>query len=209
MFEVVTPTGDYTLLSAAELRTAIGLSSTDTGEDAKLGEIGPMAFAAITRACRVMAEGVKVPTLRKETLRDTFRSDRHYRELILSRRPIVSITSIVEGETTLETTDYEIEAGAGMLKRLSSDNYTRWACGKIVVTYLAGYDVVPDDLKDAAARLVNTYYLSGTDDPLEKSVELPDIGTVQRWVDKDSDAGMPDDILAALQRGGYVNVWVG
>lgn len=209
MFQVTEEAGDTSLLTAAELRTAIGLTAADGSQDTKLNEIGPRAFAAITRACRVAADGIKVPTLRAETCVDTYRFKSMQTSLVLTRRPIASITSVVENDVTLEATDFEREDAAGILKRLSGDAFTRWPCGKLVVTYVAGWATVPAELKDIAARLVNTYYLSGGDDPMVKSIDVPGVYSEQRWVDKEADAGMPDDIMAALERGGFVNYWIG
>jgi hypothetical protein len=47
------------------------------------------------------------------------------------------------------------------------------------------------------------YHGSEGDDPNERRVEIPGVISIERWVDAGSDAIMPDDIMAGLQRDGY------
>lgn len=211
---IADPEDDRSLLSAAELRLAIGLASADASQDAALTPLGLRVSAVITKACRVASAGVVPPNLRLETVTETFRPDRgHSRSecpLILARRPIVIINSVIENGTTLDATGYEIDAGSGLLWRLSNDCRTCWAAhGKIVIDYDAGWEDVPDDLKRIASELVSAYYLQSGSDQSEKRLSIPGLIDSERWVDVTSDAELPDDLMAALYRGGYVNIWVG
>jgi len=151
MLTIATPALDLILLTLAEARAAVGV--TDSSQDAQLEILRKRVSAAITAACRVASAGATPPTLRLEVVSDTYRLKSRHEALILSRRPVVTVSSVVEDGTTLAATDYEVDASAGLLKRLSGDEYTCWSCGKIVVAYSAGWETVPEDLKEAASKL--------------------------------------------------------
>jgi hypothetical protein len=96
---VTAAASDLTLLTPTELRAAIGLDMEDTSQDTALGVLGTRVAARIVAACRVAAAGATPPTLRSETLSETFRLNGGTRtgKLILSRRPVTAIGSVVEG----------------------------------------------------------------------------------------------------------------
>lgn len=74
----------------------------------------------------------------------------------LAAYPVTGITSVVEGETTLATTDWRLDAGAGLLYRLGTETVPKvrhWKASKLVVVYTAGFATVPDDLEEAASVL--------------------------------------------------------
>jgi hypothetical protein len=203
---VITAATDRALLTTAELRDAVGASLTDP----QLMTLGNRVAAAIARACGV-AEGGTVPvTLRLETLSETFRTRDCRRRLMLSRRPVVSITSVTEGGTAVAVSDYEFDGPAGLLTRFSAGDLTDWpSCSRIVVVYSAGYESVPDDLKDIASRLAATWAINKGRDLTLKRDRIDGVGEQEYWVDPDADSVLPDDIMAALRRGGYVNDWMG
>lgn len=210
MLTVNDPNEDRALLTIEDARAAIGLDEADDSEDATLEPLRQRVSAIITAACRVAADGATPATLRLETATDTYRLKSHQNCLILSRRPVDEITSIIENGTPLiEGAEFECDKSAGLLYRLSGDVRTCWPCGKVVVVYGAGWEVVPEDLKLIASRTLNGYWLADGVDPMEKSVDIPDIISVQRWVDAAADGILPTEIVNALSRGGYVNYWVG
>jgi hypothetical protein len=173
---ITTPAPDYNLLTASELRLSVGVGSADTSQDATLTPIGLRVSAAIARACNVATAAASPATLRSETLTERFRLDGWRRSLRLSRRPVTAITSIVEAGVTLTADDYEMDASAGMIDRLSGDCVTCWAIGRTTVVYVAGWATVPDDLKLAASKLTQAYYAtSGDYNPLLRSEEVPDV----------------------------------
>jgi hypothetical protein len=205
MLEVTTPAEELDLLTNAELSAAIG-SPTLTTE--QLDDLNARIAAMITRHCRVVAAGVTPPTLRQETLRETFRLKSRQDCLILARRPIVSVSSVTEAGTALTVADdIEIEAGSGLLRRLSSDEEVCWPCGKIVVTYVAGWDTVPDDLKQAAMKLAAVIYSEGVRvDPSLKRESIPGLGDREFWVSPNDDALIPAEVADLLAP--YTNVVV-
>jgi hypothetical protein len=74
--------------------------------------------------------------------------------LILRRRPIISIESLIEDQVTIDSSEYEFDPGAGILYRLTNDDRrTTWLANKITVNYICGYFLLEDlpyDLEKAA-----------------------------------------------------------
>lgn len=207
MLTVTTAATDLTLLTVAERRAAVGVA--DASRDAELLTLEARVAAAITAACKVARNGTVPPTLRLETLTETLRPTVERCEIILSRRPIVSVTSITEDGTAVVAADYEIESGAGMLRRLSGDEPTIWAAAKIVVVYVAGWATVPEELKLAAAKFMQAEIQQGTRDPMLKSKTTEGVSSYEWWVDPTNDSVIPAEVMDILQRGGYVNNWIG
>lgn len=206
MFVVSAPAGDIALLSIAELRATVG--ATDGSKDAALTALGKRVAASITAACRVAPSGVTPPTLRLETIVETFRLKSRQNCLILARRPVVEITSAVEDGVTLGADEYEVDAASGMLYRLSSDVRICWPGCKIVVTYSAGWQTVPDDLKLAAVKLAGVFWSEGERiDPNLKSVDIPGVISKEYWVAPSSDTLVPQEVLDLL--GPYMNHYIG
>jgi hypothetical protein len=206
MLTITTPATDLKLLTAAELRAAIGV--TNGNQDTALAVIETRVAASIARVCRVPQGGVRVPTLRSETLTEVFRLNASVCELRLSRRPIVSITSVVEDGTALDADDYETDDAAGLLRRLDgNDSPSRWASAKITVVYVAGWATVPDDLKLAAAKYVNALYQAGTRDANLRHEEIPGVRTVDYWVPDSGEPAIPPEVIDILSAGGYLNYW--
>lgn len=124
------------------------------------------------------------PTFGRETCRATWWAAgcaaRPPLLLLPWRVPIVSITSVVEdGETLVASDDYALQP-AGMLQRLSDDTPICWSAGKIVVTYVTGWniptaDVVPPDVEAAIIDQVKTMYLGRDRDGALRSETVFDV----------------------------------
>lgn len=203
LFAVTTVNEDRSLLTIAELRAAAGV--TDGSKDAALRILGDRVSASIVKACRVAQDGVTPPTLRLEAVSDTFRLKSERDALILSRRPIVAVSAVVEVGTTLAATAYEMDAAAGLLRRLATDAHTTWPCGKILVSYTAGYATVPHDLKLAAAKFVTAETQSDGRDPLLKRKVTEGVSEYEWWVDPSKESVIPAEVMDLLERGGFVN----
>src|SRR4051812_47839033 len=163
MLTIASPNTDRSLLTLAEIRVAAGLSATDNSKDATLVPLGAYVSASITSACKVAKSGVIPPTLRLETVTQTFLFKSLQKSLVLARRPVVSVTSVTQTDSLLSETEYTLDGAAGILYRanLAGYSYTMpngpygwWPCGNTVVEYTAGYATVPDDLKYAAIKFV-------------------------------------------------------
>lgn len=204
---VTTPATDRNLLTLPELRAAIGLAETDTSKDATLTVLGARISDTLARTCLIATGGVTPPTFRLETLTETFRQRRRVIELVLSRRPIASVTSVHEDGIEVEAADFEIDAASGLLRRLSSDEECYWPCGKIVVVYRAGWATVPEDLKLAASKMANQIYRESARDPNLKRVVTEGVGEREYWVAPTSDPLVPAEVMELL--GDYINHGVG
>lgn len=194
-FSVTTPAADLALLTVAELRAAIGV--TDTSKDAELAILGLRVAAAIARQCSIVSDGVNPPTLLSETCTEIFRWSGGCGPLPLSRRPVTAITSVTVDGTVIDAADYEIGNGAN-LHRLSSDERTYWACGKITVVYVAGYAAAPPDLKLAASKLVTALYSETARDPSLKREDLYGVLEREYWVAPSDDPLLTKEISELL-----------
>src|SRR6185369_7395401 len=101
LFTVTTANNDP-LLTTAEARAAVGI--TDTSRDADLTRLVARISAAIYRASKVRTDGVHAPTLLSESVTETFRLECPKKSLLLSRRRITDIETILEGVTELDDT---------------------------------------------------------------------------------------------------------
>lgn len=208
MLIIASPNADRSLLTLAERRSAAGV--TDNSRDIELTALGGYVDAAITKACRVSVDGATPPTLRLESVSETWRLTWEHSSLILARRPVVAITSVTENDTLLTADDdYEIETASGLLYRLSGGTRICWPCGVIAMPYSAGYATVPDDLKYAAIKFMRALLQSGDRDPMLKMKRTEGVSEYQWWVDPTKDSIVPAEVMDILSLGGYVNTWVG
>jgi hypothetical protein len=200
MLTVTTAAADRTLLTLAEIRSATGVSGTTYNDD--LTTLNSRVAAALARACRLASGGVSPPTFRAETLTEVFRQESSEEYLILSRRPATSITSVVEDTTTLDTDEYEVDIGTGLLYRLDGDDSRiHWAATKITVVYVAGWATVPDDLKLAAAKFARILWTEEGPDAREPGLKREEIAgatTLEYWVAPASDPLMSAEIAELL-----------
>jgi hypothetical protein len=162
MLTVTTPAESYDLTLLATVKSELGI--TDRSEDEKLARWITQASGEVSkRLNRVFAE---------ETVSETFRLTCRQDGLLLSRFPVSAIASIVENDSTLETTDYELVTQTGELNRLRDDRGWHWPRGKIVVTYTAGYAAIsdlPEGVERLAIIFVNQYRYSAPRDPMLRS----------------------------------------
>jgi hypothetical protein len=201
-FSVTTPASDVSLLTIPELRAAAGVS--DASKDAELTIIGRRISTAIARQCALVDDGVNPPTLLRETCTEIFRWT-GCGPLPLSRRPVTSVTSVTVDGSLIDAADYEI-AGGSNLYRLSSDDLSYWALGKITVVYVAGYSTAPDDLKLAASKLVTSIYSETARDPSLKREDIPGVIEREYWVAPSDDPLLSKEISDLLAP--YKQHWI-
>ncbi|MBB2909321.1 putative phiE125 gp8 family phage protein [Streptosporangium becharense] len=73
------------------------------------------------------------------------------RSLLLSRRPVQSITSVtLPGGGTVPGSGYELDGDAGVLHRMAGGYTYRWERGRITIVYTAGLAAVPAHVRQAA-----------------------------------------------------------
>ena len=213
MLTVTTAATDRTLLTLAEIQAAT--ATTAAADTAALTTLNARVAAAIARECNIAAAGVTPPTLRLETLTEVFRLNqavwgqfpKRVEHILLSRGPVVSITSVVEDGVTLPTDEYEIDTATRRLYRMDGDDErTFWASAKITVVYTAGWTTVPDDLKLAAAKLARILWTEdgpNAREPGLKRHRVDGVGEREYWVAPNDEPLMSKEIAELL--GPYIN----
>ncbi|MEI7605917.1 MAG: hypothetical protein WCJ64_00900 [Rhodospirillaceae bacterium] len=110
-------------------------------------------------------------------------------KLMLSRCPVVTVTSITEGTDSplVAGTDYEFDTETGFVYRLNgADSRRDWTAPKITVVYTAGFvlpsesggsyltttSTLPDDVWRAAILLCRDWYLARSRDVTMRSITL-------------------------------------
>ena len=202
MLSIPSPNTDRSLLTRAQLRAAVGV---EDGSTAALIDLGNYVAVLIAQACRVATAAGIPPTLRLETVVETIVLDCCTEWLDLARRPVVSITSVIENGAEIDLTGYRLAGSAGRLQRRSCTLATFWPrdCD-IVVTYSAGWATVPDDLARAAIKFVQAEWNQGSRDPLLRRVRVEGVSEREYWVDPTKDSVVPADVMDILERGGFV-----
>lgn len=196
MFTVSVVAPDRNLLTLAEMKAALGI--TGSANDAALTALGLQISDMISAECRVPVDGVKPPTLRQETIIETFRRRAYAKTLILARRFVNSIASIVERGVALTASDYEVEKASGMVNRLNSvGDIICWAPATLVVTYSAGFETVPEALKLAAIRVLREQWSTNDRDPLIRSETVEDVSRIDYWVGGFGSQSVPSAISPA------------
>lgn len=194
MLTVTTPASSYDLTLLATVKAELGI--TDRAEDPNLTRWIKQASEAVAKYCnRVFAE---------ETLTETFRLKSREDGLLLARFPVSAITSVVENDTTLAATDYELasDGGGGVLNRLRYERDWQWPIGKVVVVYTAGYALVTDlpyGVERAAILLVNQYRYAATRDPLLRSESTEGAGS-SSYFDSILNAGLAPEVEGLLSK---------
>lgn len=207
MLTISSPNTDRLLLTSAELAAVV--SKSVVGSAQMLSALNLRVSAMITRACKVATAGATPPTLRLESISETFRLKSQQECLVLARRPVVAITSVTENDTILVADDdYEIDASAGLLYRLWEGVRACWPCGTIVIPYSAGWQTVPYDLRELACKLATVLSAETGRDPSLGSVDIPGAISETYRYGRPDDPLIPAEIMEGLKLGGYVNTFV-
>jgi hypothetical protein len=210
-FQVTVPASNLSLIPIERLRAAADLEPGDDTRDDELLALGAAVSTDIAVACHVADDGVNPPTLLRETVTETLWMADRPEEIFLSRRFISAISAVTESGSTLIQADFTLNAGAGMLYRVSGGRPYAWLNGQASVTYVAGFTAAPPDLLEAAIDLARIRLSGSSRDPLVKSesIEVPDIETRRQdfWVGAlpgTAASPVPPDIMARLSR--YANL---
>src|SRR3990167_5540578 len=113
-FQVDTAATDLQLLTIQQLRVGAGLVKDNSSRDEELTELGLRVAADIAVACRVADGGVYPPTLRSETVTNTFQWPGGAGDLILSRRFVSGTPTITEDAVAVVAADYAIKRAEGL-----------------------------------------------------------------------------------------------
>lgn len=194
---------DMTLLATVKAQLDITVTTYDT---ILAGYIQQASSAIVAYCNREFA---------KETLKDSFRvtniSQLGDKSLLqMSRRPIVSVTPVVENGETLTAADFEILASVGQLQRIDANGEPiAWTAGKTEVTYVAGWTMIselPNDLERICLIFVKSLYLSRKLDTNLKRESVPGVlETEYFYRSADDQTGMPPEVSDALIAGRWVD----
>jgi hypothetical protein len=179
-FSVVTPATDLTLLTPEELRVAVGLDRSDVSHDEALAEWGLEVAAEIASDCAIASDGINPPTLRSEVVNDVFRYCSSG-VLWLSRKHVSDVSEILENGIALTSADWLLEAETGKLMRLVNNAKSCWTGTLVEVSYTAGFDTVPAELKAEAKSRVAVKNSESSRDPLARDIrtEIPGVETLE------------------------------
>ncbi|MBI1209662.1 MAG: hypothetical protein GC191_20560 [Azospirillum sp.] len=187
MLTVTTPAASQDLTDVDAVKAALGISGTD--DDDWLAVLVRQASGAIARFCN--------RTFVTETVTETFRLSRPAFELSLARFPVVDVTSIVADGETLDDADFEVDADPGILRRLDGNDELATWCGKVTVTYSAGFATIPSDVAAAAIALVRFLYHRRSTDPWTRSVVAGNINLALN-ADLSGPDGLPREVTSLL-----------
>lgn len=194
---VLTPASTYDLVDLATVKDELGI--TDTASDAKLQRWITSNSKRLANVC-----GVVFP---EEHVSEVFRQGSPYMgwygatragsPLTLRRRPVTLVTSVTEDTNLLvDGTDYEVDYGASLIYRLTSNSRSHWRGSKITVEYSAGYYPIPEDVQGAVLTLMAHKWVSNGRDPLLRSFSIDQVGAETYWVPltNGSSVDLPPDL---------------
>lgn len=193
--------GDTRLLTPEEILAAVGDESADPEV---LDTLNLRISAALARACKIRiglvpdesAPHMSKATLRAETIVEQITFHQALRSLPLSRRPVTQIVSVSEGSGELDPSAYAFDASSGLLYRVNAQWQTAWQCQQVTVNYVAGWDVVPDELKMAISTWAAELWLSSKkSDPGLRRLAIPGIIDQEWWVGSNKDPAIPQEIM--------------
>lgn len=140
--------------------------TTTTNDDYLEGLLLRVSEAIETHCHRVFAV---------ETVSEVFRPDagaKAHEALILTRRPVIAITSVTADGTLLAASEYEVDKESGLLYRLSDDARSTWSEAKITVVYSSGYATIPGPVQQGIFELVKLNQAARTRDPALRSENI-------------------------------------
>ncbi len=197
MLTVITPADNHRLTTLAATKAELRLSA-GADDEFLLGMID-QASAIVRRWCgRDFA---------LETVRETIRLTVPVDDLSLLRWPVVSVVSVTEAGKTLAVSDYETDAAAGFVYRLTgSDDRRDWPAAKLVIEYAAGYVLpgkpgrtLPEDVERATVMLVKAGWFARLRDPLVRSEDVSGVLSTTYWVGGfGNGSSLPPDVEGLL-----------
>ena len=177
------------LVSVDALKTELQITTADT-DDYLSGVLDRTSEAVEAYCKRIFAV---------ETVQETYRPSSAEWCLLLTRYPVIAISSITEDAVAVAASDYEVDNETGELFRLTSDMRDRWWALKIVVTYQAGYTSLPGPVTQAIFELVKLGQAARTRDPSLRSENiLEGLYSYTLFGSGDYKAGMPSTVAAML-----------
>jgi hypothetical protein len=196
---VLTPAPDRLLATSADVAKQLMRPGEPPAEDFE---------DLISQASDTIATLCNGRTFGRESLREVFRGARSVNGLILARHPVAMVTTLVADSVSLiEGTDFEVDAPAGIVHRLSGDARRCWSAGKITVEYTAGWLLpsqdgcdLPGDVRRLCINRVARMWSAKGRDPSLRSESTEGIDSVS-YFDPDKLSAEEEETLR-----GYRNV---
>ena len=149
------------LITIEEYKEAEGISSPK--DDLRLNNLIPSVSQLVKTYC-----GNSIIDFHITPKTETFNVDWNTHVIQLTESPLISVEGVSERDSLVESyrvltanSDYYVDTNTDCIFRTSGGaGYKNWAKGpgSVSVTYRAGYDSCPEDLKLAVIDLI-TYYL--------------------------------------------------
>lgn len=216
MFSVVTAATSKQLTTLETVKGDLNISGT--AEDLYLSRLIDRASAAVCTYLNVPMANDGSCTILKETLEQSFWRSPWYRgarhsDLVLARRPVGAVASIVVGNTTIDPDDYEIDGACGIIRRLPftfNSQFSWLPNAKTVVRFDGGWVMAADDtrtlpfdIEEQIIALIKSARSAKLRDPLIKSIQTVDVDAIEYWVGAVGDDALPPDIAAKLDGYSY------
>jgi len=198
MLTIITPAVTRALTTVDATKAEMCETSAD--DDGWFALSIDRATAAIEHWCR--------RSFAAETVRESVWLTSPAESVSLSRWPVLSVASIIEGGAQLPPDAFEVDGAAGLAYRLTDPDARRlWRAGRIVATYTAGYVLpgdpgrtLPEDLERAAIMLVRNWWNERDRDPLVKAEQTEGVGRTEYWVGAPAGgATLPPEVEGLLQ----------
>ena len=182
------------LITLAEYKTYAGISSTN--QDTAIKNLIPQVSKLAKELCRRTFLDY-VDDYKTEVVKGGVNN-----RILLHETPILQVASVEFSEdygktyTTLtEFEDYVVDQDADTVELIASQYANYWKVNAFKVTYNAGYEELPSDLKLALADLI-TYYLRN--EPAIHSGKAVGANTVQ--IEYVTNTGLPAHIRRVLDQ---------
>lgn len=208
MLTVTSAAATTALTTLETVKTALSVSA-DTEDEFIERQIDGITSRIVSEIIRAMPAVDGTRTIGLETLSQQYRLKARQTSLVIGRwvpQMPVTILSITEDDTVLETTDYEFNGGEGVLIRLSEDRPICWSASKVVVSLTAGWLLpgdtgrnLPQNIEDAAIELIKLARFNRTRDPtLRQENILEGLYSYQLFAPSDAPGGIPENVAALL-----------
>lgn len=200
---VLEPASNSLLVDLGTVKDELGISSTDTTQDARLSRYIAQASSQIHAFARRV-----FPV---QTYRNSFRKGSWCVDLdalTLSETPVIEIVGIEEDGTRLDAAYYQLDVNSGIVARLMSGTYrVCWPAAETVIDFRAGYSTVPYDVQSAALLLIRLrqglrgWNATTPRDPALKAREADTYGRMEFFgnVMPNTIGGLPSDIAGMLE----------
>lgn len=202
-----------TLLTSLE-RVKSDLEIIGTADDTRITDAIGAVSDEIASFLNVRQAEDGSRTLGLETIEETFYFDGTSGFIALGRLPVVSIESVLDGETEVDAANYEFSATTGMLYRVGAGIRVPWflpsLVGRLTVEYTAGWHLpgstsrnLPRDIEAAAVVLVKDRTSANTGEDKIESETIFDVRSVTYATGSagaEHESGLPRGVVNLLTR---------